>query len=284
MKLNTILKILALSVIFTLLHCSSTKGNSTGNSSQETMPEGVTKMVLGKNTLYTLKDHTGERLQHNARFYGENDQRKVDKLSPNGVIASSIHSFLLKREGKSILFDTGLGENGRLWEHLKSLNIRPTEIDYIFLTHMHGDHIGGMLKNREKTFQNATILVSETEYNYWIQNTDSQAYKVLKLYENQLKKFQYSDKLPLGIIPIEAHGHTPGHTAFEVDNLLIVGDILHGAELQLQDLSLCASYDMDKEKSISSRKKVIDYAKKNKKTMAGMHLPNNGILDYTLLP
>lgn len=260
-------------MIFLASSCSV----SEKQSSQNIINEGITKVVSSGTVIFTLKDHLGERTQPNSRFYGNKDQQRVDELSPTGEIASSIHSFLIEKDGKKGLFDTGLGQGGRLWEHLKTLKVNPEEIDFIFLTHMHGDHIGGMLDGENKVFPNAQIFVSQPEYNFWIQNKESQAFKVLEKYENQLHKFDYSKNLPLGVKPIEAHGHTPGHSVFEIGKMLIIGDLMHGMELQLKDPSLNASYDMDKEKSILARKKILSYAEKNKKIILGMHLPNNGV-------
>jgi len=48
--------------------------------------------------------------------------------------------------------------------------------------------------------------------------------KIMKIYEKQVIQFDFSDSLPLGIIPLKAFGHTPGHTCYRKDDLLIIGD------------------------------------------------------------
>lgn len=72
---------------------------------------------------------------------------------------------------------------------------------------------------------------------------------------------------------IPAYGHTPGHTVYQTGNLLIVGDIMHGAALQSAHPEICADFDMDKPAAIESRVKILDYARKNSLVMAGMHFP-----------
>ena len=99
------------------------------------------------------------------------------------------------------------------------------------------------------------------------------------LYRDRLHLFHVGDTLPAGIVPIEAYGHTPGHTVFQKGGVLVIGDLMHGAELQMKHPEYCASYDMDKKKAIESRKRILDYAKKNGLVMAGMHLPAPGFID-----
>ena len=61
--------------------------------------------------------------------------------------------------------------------------------------------------------------------------------------------------------------------------LLIVGDLMHGFDLQIKDLGICPSFDMDRRKATESRTKYIDYIRKNKLVTAGMHFPGNGVKD-----
>lgn len=85
--------------------------------------------------------------------------------------------------------------------------------------------------------------------------------------------FEFGDTLPGNVVAMEAVGHTPGHTVFQSGKLLVIGDLIHGAALQLEHPEYCASYDMDKEAAVKARKYFLQYAKDNQLTMAGMHLP-----------
>ena len=79
--------------------------------------------------------------------------------------------------------------------------------------------------------------------------------------------------LPGKVVAMEAVGHTPGHTVFQAGKLLIIGDLIHGAALQLEHPEICATYDMDKQEAIKTRKKLLQYARENGLVIAGMHLP-----------
>ena len=108
-------------------------------------------------------------------------------------------------------------------------------------------------------------------------NNAKEAMNVLAAYNDRLHRFTYQDTLPLGVKALPAPGHTPGHTVYQTGRLLIVGDLMHGYDLQIQDLDICPSYDMDRKQAIESRKKYVDYARRNKLTVAGMHFPGNGV-------
>ena len=93
------------------------------------------------------------------------------------------------------------------------------------------------------------------------------------VYNEHLHLFQFGDTLVHGVVAIDAVGHTPGHTVFQKENLLVIGDLMHGAALQIPHPEYNASFDMDKEQSAASRVRILKYAKDNNLLMAGMHLP-----------
>ena len=96
--------------------------------------------------------------------------------------------------------------------------------------------------------------------------------KTMKICEKQVVQFDFNDTLPLGIKPMQAFGHTPGHTVYRKDDLLIIGDLIHGQKIQFKHPEICATYDQDENGSIESRKKILKYAEENKLLIGGMHL------------
>lgn len=61
--------------------------------------------------------------------------------------------------------------------------------------------------------------------------------------------------------------------------LFIAGDLFHGLDLQIKDLNICPSFDMEPAQAIESRKKYVEYVRENKLVTAGMHFPENGVKD-----
>lgn len=104
----------------------------------------------------------------------------------------------------------------------------------------------------------------------------AQVVKTMEAYKERLHLFNFDDVLPGNVTTLNAIGHTPGHTAFQVGRLLIVGDLMHGTALQLLRPDICATFDMDQEAAAATRKRILHYAKENGLTLAGMHFPAPG--------
>lgn len=230
---------------------------------------------VGSVNVTWIQDNAGDRPMARSLFPDAGDAL-IDSLSLREGVPSTVSVFVVKTDSVVILFDTGLGAaDSRLQAGLKSLGMEPSDVRYLYLTHMHGDHIGGMLTAEGKVvFPNAEVYVSKPEHDYWMTaSSNPRAAKTLEAYRNKLHLFAFGDTLPGGVAAMEAVGHTPGHTVFQVGRLLVVGDLFHGLALQLAHPEICATYDMDKEKAVETRKRFIRYAQENELTMAGMHLP-----------
>lgn len=223
-----------------------------------------------------IRDNAQARLMPRTLFPDASDAL-IDSLSLQNGVPASISTFLVEKDGICMLFDTGMGApDSQLLEELKALHISPEDINYLFITHFHGDHIGGMMKNDSVVFPRAEVYASQVEYDAWMKmpaEQKAQVEKTMKAYKNHLHLFAFGDTLPGNIVAMNAVGHTPGHTVFQVGKLLVIGDLFHGAALQVIHPEICAQYDMDKKGAIKSRKYYLQYARENGLTIAGMHLP-----------
>ena len=224
-----------------------------------------------------IQDNLGLRLMPATLFAGA-DSALIDSLGVRDGVPASMSAFLVQTGGKNLLFDTGLGgKNANLVRRLDSLGVSASEIDYLYITHFHGDHIGGMLKGDTVVFPNAQVYAAQLEYDAWVTNAEpgknAQQINTMKAYEANLHLFNFGDTLPMGVVAIDAKGHTPGHTAFQSGRLLVVGDLMHGAALQLVNPDICASFDADKPNAIESRRRLLNYAADNNLVLVGMHMP-----------
>ncbi len=205
------------------------------------------------------------------RYYG--DKNIEDFLKQKDSTSSAINVFYVNTGKHKILFDTGIN-TAALLKELKNINVNPKDIDIICITHMHFDHIAGLINGSQKTFPNAHIYIAEEEL---ASNKNS---PILPICSDKIKIFKQNENILPYIKSIPAFGHTDGHTMFEVTNkgetLLVWGDIIH-APIQFQDPNIYLTYDTDFEKALSARKKALKNYADTGKYIAGAHLLNGGI-------
>ena len=255
---------------------SARKAGGDADSITATVYMGVKIVRLDSVKVTWIRDNAKDKLMPVSLFDGD-AALLADSLGLEGGIPSSVSVFLVETEGKRILFDAGLGApDSQLLKGLEALGIAPEDIDYLYLTHFHGDHIGGMMKGDTAVFPKAQVYASKAEYDAWMKMDEgkkAQAAKTMDAYKERLHLFEFGDALPCNVMAVRASGHTPGHTAYQAGKLLVIGDLMHGAALQMRNPDICASFDMDKKEAAAMRKLLLDYAAKNGLTMAGMHLP-----------
>ena len=261
--------------------------NASAGSATAAQVEGTKTLTLANGASVTwIQDNAGSKLNPRSLFSDASDSLYNSLNMPDGIPAS-VSTFLVKVDGKYILFDAGLGAfGGQLMNRLAALGVNPDSIGLVYLTHFHVDHIAGLVAkddtgNDAKAFKNAAVYAGKVEYDAWmndIPKNDLQK-NIMALYKDNLHLFAFGDTLPHGVVAMDAVGHTPGHTAFLLANLLIVGDLMLGYALQKDHPEVNSNYDMDKPKSTESRKRILQYARDNKLLMAGMHLPPPGFAE-----
>ncbi|MDR0714339.1 MAG: MBL fold metallo-hydrolase [Bacteroidales bacterium] len=217
----------------------------------------------------------------------------LEKCLPNGSFPLHTHAFLIHTPDKNILIDAGVGKN-LLSKNLPSLDISVEQIHVILLTHMHGDHIGGLMRDGKKAFPQAELYVSQAEYDYWMgmKERGENVRKTLDAYRDKLHLFvpgelgkATADLVP-GIKPVAAYGHTPGHTAYLVESagkkLLVWGDLTHAVAVQMPHPEVALSFDVNPQQAVQTRKRILDYVQKNGIRVAGAHIPFPAVGDIEI--
>lgn len=230
-----------------------------------------------------IADNAKPRLMPRALFPAASDSL-VAALGLADGVPSSVCAVLVETDGKQLLFDAANGApDSQLMSTLDSMGIAPQDIDCIFITHLHGDHIGGLLCGDSAAFVSALLYVPAREHEAWMampEKSTEKWRKILAAYQGRTHFFVIGDALPCGIEAMAAYGHTPGHTIYRIDNHLIVGDIMHGVALQMENPDICARFDMNADSAIISRKAVLDLARRDSLTLYGMHFPEPYMLTF----
>ena len=212
-------------------------------------------------------------------FRGSYNDSLLAALMPTGASRSAINAYMAIDSVHKVLFDAGLGadKGGKLLENMKKAEVEPSEITAVCLTHLHGDHIGGLLLDGRAAFPNATLYLSQEEYDAWkdggpLAANNALWKQVMAAYQGRIVTFRDGERLIDGMVVAKlAPGHTPGHTVYEVRCCLIIGDLLHAQDLQLEHPQFCARYDSDPAQATATRSRIFNELRNNGQYMAGAH-------------
>ncbi|HNX33389.1 MAG TPA: MBL fold metallo-hydrolase [Kiritimatiellia bacterium] len=250
---------------------------------EEAVLPGTFEFQLGGATVTTL----AERQQTIGKeiLIGATDDI-LKRYAPGGSVSNAVNAFLVRAAGKTVLVDTGLGL--KLLDNLKSAGVGAGDIDAVLITHMHRDHIGGLLRGGVAVFTNATVYIARREFEHWKQKGDD-AQIIADAYAGRFRLFhpqKLEDGKPAqlvrGVTAFAADGHTPGHTVFLVEGqtkkLLIWGDLTHAALLQIPHPEVAVTYDVDAAQAVETRKKILAYVATNEiHYVGGMHVAYPGV-------
>jgi glyoxylase-like metal-dependent hydrolase (beta-lactamase superfamily II) len=214
--------------------------------------------------------------------------------------------FLLRSQGRTILVDTGLGSNatnpgtvaafgggeeGRLLPELQAAGVHPEDVDTVFFTHLHPDHVGWNLirggANPRPTFPRARYVTHQADWNTF-RTPEVQEHFPFQYWEETLGPLENLGVLDLlsgeqaltsEITALPTPGHTPGSMslamASEGQHALIIGDVTtnpaHVAEVDW----VCA-FDMDPALAVETRRQMLDRAEAENARLIACHFLTPG--------
>ncbi|MCL2347262.1 MAG: MBL fold metallo-hydrolase [Planctomycetaceae bacterium] len=208
------------------------------------------------------------------------DKETLNRLVPNGKTPGGFSLFVVKKGPDVVLIDTGV--SGKIPERLQSLGIKPGDVKAVLLTHSHGDHVGGLIRDSRKNFPNAVIWLDPREMTFWKSATNHNLLEqCLKLYGEP--KLLTPDEKTAVIFPemvaVDLSGHTPGHTGFLISSgdsgntkLLVGGDLLHIGAVQFARPDISIRFDDNPAQAAAIRQKTLQRAADEKWLFAAVHL------------
>lgn len=229
----------------------------------------------------------------------EECRRKFEEARfPSRVLCTS-NVFIIRAAGRTALVDTGSGphydcNSGKLFQNMAAAGVSIEDIDTILFTHIHPDHISGLLDaDNHKVFARQRLRMARAEHEFWlsdaprskqIDHVKHEADYVIKFlapYRSQIDLFEEGEVFP-GVTAVPLPGHTPGHTGYRIssagDELLIWGDVLHWPLVQFARPEAAMIYDVDPQRAVATRRSILSEAAASGTLVAGMHLFFPGLI------
>jgi glyoxylase-like metal-dependent hydrolase (beta-lactamase superfamily II) len=261
---------------------------------------GFYRLRLGDFRITVLSDGTASRDLPGIMSKPEDVRAAFAAAHEALPVDISINCFLVDTGAMKVLVDTGAGTlfgetSGQLVVNMRAAEYSPEDIDVILLTHIHGDHSGGLTVAGQRVFPNALVFVDRRDIDYWMsesEKTKAAPNRKLTFEQSQqsvgpyvqvgkLRTFEGASELLPGIHSVPLNGHTPGHTAYMLKSreqrLLLWGDTVHAAEVQFADPSITIDYDVDPEQAVASRRRALATAAQDGYLIGGAHLSFPGL-------
>jgi glyoxylase-like metal-dependent hydrolase (beta-lactamase superfamily II) len=268
----------------------------------KTAAPGYYRMMLGDYEITALSDGT-VKLPMN-KLLTNTTPAKVDKALSKSYLKSpvetSVNAYLVNTGDKLILVDAGAGTLfgptlGKLIANLKASGYQPEQVDEVYVTHIHSDHVGGLATTDQRAFPNAVVRVDKRDADFWLseenmkkapaeqQDSYKGAMASLNPYAkaDRLKPFNGDTELSPGIKAVSTPGHTVGHSVFVIESkgqkLALWGDLVHVAAIQFDKPEVTIQFDTDSKAAVAQRKKAFTEAAKQGYLVGAAHLPFPGI-------
>ena len=212
-----------------------------------------------------------------------------------GGIRFVFNQYLVEDGERRILIDTGpagsLGQTGQLPRALSALDLRPEQIDAVIVTHMHQDHLGGLVAGGRQNFPNAEVYVDRRDIAHWtdpakqagapdyLQNSFRLSAELVRLYP-KLQAIDGEREIVRGVSIVDLTGHTPGHIGVRIadagQSLIMVSDMLfpvvHPAATDINFL-----FEQDRPAAQAMRARFFPRAAEEGALIAATHMPFPGL-------
>jgi glyoxylase-like metal-dependent hydrolase (beta-lactamase superfamily II) len=210
------------------------------------------------------------------------DKAEIERLAGKKIgdpVHIAVNAFLFRHDGRWGLIDTGAGNTmgpalGKLADNLRALRVPPEAIETILLTHLHPDHSNGLVDGEGRAiYPNAELIVHELEADFWLDRDEAagaserirrniaKAAVTTAPYRDRLRRVRDGEAMP-GVSAVHLPGHTPGHTGWLLqsggDGVLIWGDIVHLASIQIPRPDVGLVFDVDAQAASATRKRLFD--------------------------
>ncbi len=266
-----------------------------------TQAPGFYRMMLGTFEVTAVSDGTVDLPVD--QLLSEKPEKTRQVLAASWLAApleTSVNAYLINTGSKLVLVDSGAGglfgpNLGKLVANLKASGYQPEQVDEIYITHLHPDHVGGIAKDGAATFANAVVRADKRDADFWLSQENMEkapadakgffqgAMASLKPYidAKRFQPFEGDTQLVPGVKSSATYGHTAGHTSYMVESggkkLLLAGDLIHVGAVQFDEPTVTIAFDSDEKSARTQRLKAFDAAAKDGTLVGASHLQFPGI-------
>ncbi len=228
------------------------------------------------------------------------DPGRIDSLlaaAGDMAVRTSFNAVLFRGPGRTVLADAGPRDlfgptAGHLPEALAETGVAPDGIDTVFVTHLHPDHIAGLVTaDGSAVFPTAELVLAEAERVFWADPArfaadatlaawQALAATVIDAYAGRLRTIPMDGVIVPGLTALPLPGHTPGHCGLRLDagtaGFVHMGDIVHAQTLQLADPSIGVAFDIDGDAARATRVRLLDMLASDGIACSGGHILQPG--------
>jgi glyoxylase-like metal-dependent hydrolase (beta-lactamase superfamily II) len=222
-----------------------------------------------------------------------------DMFLPPDAADWPLNEVVVRSGGRTILIDSGLGGDpdldlaraGRLALRLKAAGIDLASVTDVVLTHMHMDHIGGLLVDgvRERLRPDLRVHVAAAEVKFWASPDFSHtamppgfpdalrsaAKRFMNEYSSQLRTFETEYEVSPGVVVRRTGGHTPGHSVVRLassgDRLTFAGDAVFAVGFDQPEWH--NGFEHDPEEAARVRVRLLRELATTREALVATHLP-----------
>lgn len=230
-----------------------------------------------------------------------------DMYLPQEIIDWPLNVAVVRSGHQTILIDSGLGTEfpdfpraGQLAARLDDAGIDPASVTDVVLTHLHMDHIGGLLVDglRGRLRQDLRVHLAAAEAEFWEAPDFSKtvmpepipevlrrtATQFLDVYRNQLRPFETEYEVAPGVLLRRTGGHTPGHSIVRVESggqaLTFAGDAVF--QPGFDNPQWQNGFEHDPEESARVRVRLLTELAASGEQLVATHLPFPSICHVAL--
>ncbi len=259
----------------------------------QAVPASHTTFSVGDLTVTQLSDGFVEHSPSQA-FFGIN-ARPADFEALSRAHHLSVKRFefpatvtLVESRGERVLIDAGHGVTrkptaGHMLEVLQQADVAPESIDHIIISHLHADHIGGLLSaTGAPMFPQANHWVTADEVAYWLgpaprNSMTARARLLVEALGSRLAFIKPGEELVPGVTIMDSSGHTPGHICVMLesqgDRVLVAGDLANHPVWAIMRPDWHMNLDIDPMAAAATRRRVLSMVADEQILFAGSHMP-----------